>query len=85
MTRGWRGLHKQVLHTLQFSLYRMYQEERSVLWEVIVLVIVSKKVYIYTRPIVNGLQDRAISLYTSTSKCTQMSNTPCPHTSCKLH
>jgi hypothetical protein len=30
------------------SLYRVSQEERSIFWEVIVKVIVSKTVYIYT-------------------------------------
>jgi hypothetical protein len=40
----------------------MSQEERSVFWEVIVSIIISKK-YIRTCPILNGFQDRAISLY----------------------
>jgi hypothetical protein len=42
MTRGWRGLHKEELDKLQFPLYGVAQEEKSVLWEVIVLVILSK-------------------------------------------
>jgi hypothetical protein len=49
-----------------YALYRMSQEERSVFWEVIVSVILSKKkVYMYLCPIPNGFRDRAISLYTT--------------------
>jgi hypothetical protein len=47
---------------------------------VIVSVILSKIVYIYMCPIPNGFRDRAVSLYT-----VQASNTPCPHTSRKVH
>jgi hypothetical protein len=39
-----------------------------------------QKVYMYMRPIPNGFRDTAISLYT-----VQTSNTPCPHTSCKVY
>jgi hypothetical protein len=42
---------------------RISQEERSVLWEVIVLVILSKKVCMYKCLIPNGFRGRAISLY----------------------
>jgi hypothetical protein len=44
------------------------QEERSIFWEVIVSVILSKKkkkTYIYMCPIPNGFWDRTISLYSS--------------------
>jgi hypothetical protein len=41
------------------------QEERSIFWEVIVSVILSKKVYMYMCPIPNGFRDRAILLYSS--------------------
>jgi hypothetical protein len=61
-------------------LYRVSQEEMLIFWEVIVWVILNKKLYIYMCPIPNGFRDRAISLYT-----VQTSNTPCPHTSCKVH
>jgi len=44
----------------QEDLYRVSQEEMSVLWEAIVSVILSKIVYI-----LNGFRDRAISLYRS--------------------
>jgi hypothetical protein len=37
----------------------------SVFWEVIVSVILSKKVYMYMCPILNGFRDGAISLYSS--------------------
>jgi hypothetical protein len=43
----------------------MFQKERSVFWEVIVSVILSKNMYIYMCPIPNGFRDRAISFYSS--------------------
>jgi hypothetical protein len=67
-----------------FTLYRASQEERSIFWEVIVSVILSRKVYTYMCPIPNGFWDRAISLY-CTLYTVQTSNTTCPHTSCKVH
>jgi hypothetical protein len=48
-----------------FGVYRMSQEERSIFWEVIVSVILSKKVYMYMCPIPNGFRDRATSLHRS--------------------
>jgi hypothetical protein len=41
------------------------QEERSIFWEVIVVVILNKEVHTYMCPIPNGFQDRAISLCSS--------------------
>jgi hypothetical protein len=41
----------------------MYQEERSIFWDVKMSVILSKKLYMYVCPIPNGFRDRAISLY----------------------
>jgi hypothetical protein len=58
---SFQGLCKY--HKLTVPIYRVPQEERSIFWEVIVSVILSKKVYIYICPIPNGLQDRTISLY----------------------
>jgi hypothetical protein len=46
--------------------------------------ILSKKMYMYMCPIPNSFRDRAMSLY-STLYTAQTSNTPCPHTSCKVH
>jgi hypothetical protein len=40
-------------------------EESSIIWEVVVLVILSKKVYMYMCPIPNGFRDRTVSLYSS--------------------
>jgi hypothetical protein len=40
--------------------------------------------YMFMCPIPNGFRDRAISLY-STLYTVQTSNTPCPHTTCKVH
>jgi hypothetical protein len=41
-------------------LYRVSQEGRSVFWEVIVSVILSKKLYMNMCPIPNGFRDRDI-------------------------
>jgi hypothetical protein len=41
-------------------LYRVSQEEMSILWEVKVSVILSKKLYMNMCPIPNGFRDRAI-------------------------
>jgi hypothetical protein len=46
-------------------IYSVSQEEMSIFWEVIVSVILSKKVYVYMCPIPNGFWDRDISLYSS--------------------
>ena len=43
--------------------YRVSQEEMSIFWEVIALVILSKRVYMCMCPIPNRFPDRAISLY----------------------
>jgi hypothetical protein len=43
----------------------MSQEERSIFWEVIISVIISKMAYTYMCPIPNGFQDGAISLYST--------------------
>jgi hypothetical protein len=59
------------------GLYRVFQEGRSVFWEVIVLVILSAKLYMQMCAIPNGLRDSYFTVETS--------NTPCPHTSCKVH
>jgi hypothetical protein len=40
----------------------MAQEESSVSWDVIVSVILSKKVHMYMCPLRNGFQDRVILL-----------------------
>ena len=44
-------------------IYRVSQEERSIFWEVIVSVILNKKLYTNMCPIPNSFQDRAIWLY----------------------
>jgi hypothetical protein len=43
----------------------MSEEERSIFWEAIVSVILSKKLYMYMYHIPNGFQDTDISLYSS--------------------
>jgi hypothetical protein len=50
----------------------MFQEGMPIFWEVIVSVILSKKVYMYMCHIPNSFT-------------VQTSNTPCPHRSCKVH
>jgi hypothetical protein len=39
---------------------RMSQEERSIFWDVVISVILSKKLYMNMCPIPNGFRDRAI-------------------------
>jgi hypothetical protein len=46
-------------------IYSVSQEEWSIFWEVIVSVILSKKVYMHMCPIPNGFRDRASSLYST--------------------
>ena len=46
-------LHK--LHTVH--IYRVIQEESAILWEMIVCVILSKKVHMNMGPILNGYRD----------------------------
>jgi hypothetical protein len=41
-------------------IYRVSQEEKSIFWEVILSVILSKKLYMNMCPIPNGFRDRAI-------------------------
>jgi len=41
----------------------MSQEELSIFWELVVWVILSKKLYMYMCPIPNGFRERAVSLY----------------------
>jgi hypothetical protein len=55
------ALHPKRWH----SLYRVSQEERSIFWEVIVSVTLSKIVYMYMCRVMNGFRDTAISLYSS--------------------
>jgi hypothetical protein len=54
-------LHSDISHTTPI----LHNHESSIFWEVIVSVILSKKVYMYMCPIPNGFRDRAISLYSS--------------------
>jgi hypothetical protein len=56
-----------VIDEVVYSLYSISSriQKRSILSEVIVLVILSKKVYMYMCTIPNGFQDRAIQLYSS--------------------
>ena len=44
-------------------IYSVSQEERSIFWEVIVSVILSKTIYMNMCPIPNGFRDRAIWMY----------------------
>jgi hypothetical protein len=41
------------------------QEERSIFSDVVVSVILTKKVYMYTCPVPNGFRDRAVLLYSA--------------------
>jgi hypothetical protein len=46
-------------------MYSVLQEERSIFWEIIVFVIVRKKVYKYICPIPKIVRDTAVSLYST--------------------
>jgi hypothetical protein len=46
---------------------RVSQEEWSIFWDIIVLVVLSRKAYIYMCHIPNGYRERRISLYNSKS------------------
>jgi hypothetical protein len=50
---------------LPSTLYRVFQEERSIFWDVTLSVILAKKMHMYMSPIPNGFRDRVISLYSS--------------------
>jgi hypothetical protein len=50
---------------MKLGIYRMTQELRSLFWEVIVSVTLSKNVYMYICSIPNGFRDTAISLYST--------------------
>jgi hypothetical protein len=61
-----KGPHyEELVHEFHFmlSLYRMSQENRSIFWEIIVSVILTKKMYIYMCSILNHFRDRGILLY----------------------
>jgi hypothetical protein len=47
------------------SLYTVSQKKRSIFRDVIISIILIKKVYMYMCPIPNGFRDRATSLYSS--------------------
>jgi hypothetical protein len=53
------------LQYMILPLYRVSQEEGSIFWEVIVSVILSKKLYMYMCLIPNGFRNGAISLCSS--------------------
>ena len=48
---------------LAAQLYRVSQKERSIFWEDMVSVILSKNVYMNMCHILNGFRDRTISMY----------------------
>jgi len=57
---GGRGCQNESLKDGN-NISRVPQEEMLIFWEVIILVILSKIVYIYTYPIANGFRYRTIS------------------------
>jgi hypothetical protein len=57
MFRTWGFIFRKTV------VHRVSQEERSIFWEVIVSVILNKKLYMNMCPISNGFRDRAIWLY----------------------
>jgi hypothetical protein len=62
----WPYFKFRSLQTLATTdIHRMFLEERSIFWEVIVSAILSQKIYMYMCPTLKGFRDRAISLYSS--------------------
>jgi hypothetical protein len=55
-------VEEEVLRIKNRVTYRVIQEEKSILWEVIVLAIVSRKVHMNMCPILNGCGDIAIEI-----------------------
>ena len=53
----------ELLNHWRWSIYRVSQEGRSIFWEIIVSVFLSKNVYMNMCPIPNGFRDRAIWMY----------------------
>ena len=56
-------LHCRIESPYLMAVYRVSQEERSIFWEVIVSVILSKNVYMNMFPIPNGFRDRVLWMY----------------------
>jgi hypothetical protein len=50
-------LYVLYIASIVFSTYRVIQEESAILWEMIVCVILSKKVHMNVGPILNGYRD----------------------------
>jgi hypothetical protein len=55
-------VEEEVLRIKNRVTYRVIQEEKSILWEVIILAIVSKKVHMNMCPILNGCGDIATEI-----------------------
>ena len=54
----------QVLHRMeQCLIYMVIQEESAILWEMIICVILSKKVHMNMGPILNGYRDMVKRIY----------------------
>ena len=67
-----------VVHISSKQIYRVSQEERSIFWEVIVSVILSKRLYMNMCPIPNGFRDRAIWLYSGLAWAPSIVLPSCP-------
>ena len=57
------GKFRSKYNVTQFEIYRVIQEESAILWEMIVCVILSKKVHMNMGPILNGYRDMVKSRY----------------------
>ena len=58
--KRWPSVYAYIKVPRSAAIYRVSQQERSIFWEVIVSVILSKKLYMNMCSIPNGFQDRAI-------------------------
>ena len=59
INRKRRGLYVTniITYTVHYGIYRVIQEESAILWEMIVCVILSKKVHMNMGRILNGYRD----------------------------
>ena len=68
-------MYKEIIHCYYAHIYRVIQEESAVLWEMIVCVILSKKVHMNMGPILSGYRDMVKRRYGPSCKHEQQLRT----------
>ena len=51
---AWNSAYEKITYSTHSTIYRVIQEESAILWEMIVCVILSKKVHMNMGPILDG-------------------------------